>query len=72
MTTKVRAKTTAEGISQSQVPDIGVIKRAVREATRFYAKLSKMGHPMQFIEGTGGLRVDYDATSFVHVAFLRQ
>ena len=28
----------------SQVPDIGTIKRAVREAARFYAKLLKMGH----------------------------
>ena len=28
----------------SQVPDIGTIKRAVREGARFYAKLAKMGH----------------------------
>ena len=46
----------------SQVPDIGVIKRAVREAARFYAKLSKMGHPMQFIDVGGGLGVDYDGS----------
>jgi arginine decarboxylase len=46
----------------SQVPDIGVIKRAVREATRFYAKLSKMGHPMQFLDVGGGLGVDYDGS----------
>lgn len=46
----------------SQVPDIGVIKRAVREGARFYAKLSKMGHPMQFLDVGGGLGVDYDGS----------
>jgi arginine decarboxylase len=46
----------------SQVPDIGVIKRAVREGARFYAKLAKMGHPMQFIDVGGGLGVDYDGS----------
>src|ERR1700732_4052210 len=46
----------------SQVTDIGVIKRAVREAARFYAKLLKMGHPMQFIDVGGGLGVDYDGS----------
>jgi arginine decarboxylase len=46
----------------SQVPDIGVIKRAVREAARFFAKLSHMGHPMEFIDVGGGLGVDYDGS----------
>src|SRR5580693_7366211 len=46
----------------SQVTDIGVIKRAVREAARFFAKLSKMGHPRQFIDVGGGLGVDYDGS----------
>jgi arginine decarboxylase len=46
----------------SQITDIGVIKRAVREAARFYAKLSKMGHPMQFVDVGGGLGVDYDGS----------
>jgi arginine decarboxylase len=46
----------------SQVPDIGVIKRAVREAARFFAKLSKMGHPMQYIDVGGGMGVDYDGS----------
>jgi arginine decarboxylase len=46
----------------SQVPDIGVIKRAVREGARYYAKLSKMGHPMQFLDVGGGLGVDYDGS----------
>lgn len=51
----------------SQVPDIGVIKRAVREAARFFAKLYQMGHPMEFIDVGGGLGVDYDGsrTAFV-------
>jgi arginine decarboxylase len=46
----------------SQVPDIGTIKRAVREAARFYAKLSKMGHALGFIDVGGGLGVDYDGS----------
>lgn len=46
----------------SQVTDIGVIKRAVREGARFYAKLSKMGHPMQYVDVGGGLGVDYDGS----------
>ncbi|MGV3533433.1 MAG: biosynthetic arginine decarboxylase [Chthoniobacteraceae bacterium] len=46
----------------SQVPDIGTIKRAVREAARFYAKLSKMGHEMGHLDVGGGLGVDYDGS----------
>src|ERR1700736_2384902 len=46
----------------SQVTDIGVVKRAVREAARFFAKLSRMGHPMEFIDVGGGLGVDYDGS----------
>lgn len=30
----------------SQVPDILIIKRAVREAARYYAKLRRLGHPI--------------------------
>ena len=50
----------------SQVPDISTIKRAVREAARFYAKLSKMGHELGYLDVGGGLGVDYDGsrTSF--------
>src|SRR5437868_1798467 len=50
----------------SQVPDISTIKRAVREAARYYAKLSKMGHELGFLDVGGGLGVDYDGsgTSF--------
>jgi arginine decarboxylase len=46
----------------SQVPDIGTIKRAVREAARFYTKLSKMGHSLGYLDVGGGLGVDYDGS----------
>jgi arginine decarboxylase len=46
----------------SQVPNIFTIKRAVREATRFYAKLQKMGCNLEFIDVGGGLGVDYDGS----------
>ncbi len=46
----------------SQVPDIGTIKRAVREGARVYAKLSKMGHILGFLDVGGGLGVDYDGS----------
>jgi arginine decarboxylase len=50
----------------SQVPDISTIKRAVREAARYYAKLSKLGHSLGYLDVGGGLGVDYDGsrTSF--------
>ena len=50
----------------SQVPDISTIKHAVREAARYYAKLSKMGHELGYLDVGGGLGVDYDGsrTSF--------
>ncbi len=46
----------------SQVPDIGTIKRAVREAARFYAKLAKLGHELGYLDVGGGLGVDYDGS----------
>jgi arginine decarboxylase len=46
----------------SQVPDIGTIKRAVREAARFYAKMAKMGHALEYLDVGGGLGVDYDGS----------
>jgi arginine decarboxylase len=46
----------------SQVPDIGTIKRAAREAARFYSKLSKMGHDLGYLDVGGGLGVDYDGS----------
>ena len=46
----------------SQVPDILIIKRAVREAARYYAKLRRLGHPIEFIDVGGGLAIDYDGS----------
>ena len=46
----------------SQVPDIGTIKRAVREAARFYAKIQKLGHELGYLDCGGGLGVDYDGS----------
>ncbi|MCE9612379.1 MAG: biosynthetic arginine decarboxylase [Chthoniobacter sp.] len=46
----------------SQVPDIGTIKRAVREAARFYAKMVKQGHELGYLDVGGGLGVDYDGS----------
>src|SRR5438034_11553176 len=39
----------------SQVPDILIVKRAVQEAARFYAKLYKMGFQIESIDVGGGL-----------------
>ena len=47
----------------SQVPDIGTIKRAVREAARFYSKLAKLGHDLGYLDVGGGLGVDYDGSN---------
>ena len=46
----------------SQVPDIGTIKRAVREGARYYAKLAKLGHQLGYLDVGGGLGVDYDGS----------
>ena len=50
----------------SQVPDILTVKKAVQEASRFYAKLCKMGFKIEFLDVGGGLGVDYDGS---HSAF---
>ncbi len=46
----------------SQVPDILTVKKAVQEAARFYAKLTKMGFTIEFMDVGGGLGVDYDGS----------
>jgi arginine decarboxylase len=46
----------------SQIPDILIVKRAVREAARYYAKLRRAGHPIEFLDVGGGLAVDYDGS----------
>jgi arginine decarboxylase len=46
----------------SQIPDILTVKKAVREATRYYAKLYKLGFHLSYIDVGGGLGVDYDGS----------
>src|SRR5712691_6216895 len=46
----------------SQIPDILTIKRAVHEAAMYYAKLYKMGHPLEYLDVGGGLAIDYDGS----------
>jgi len=46
----------------SQVPDILIVKRAVQEAARFYAKLYKAGFKIESLDVGGGLGVDYDGS----------
>ncbi|MEW6305145.1 MAG: biosynthetic arginine decarboxylase [Verrucomicrobiota bacterium] len=46
----------------SQVPDILTVKKAVQEASRFYAKLRKMGFDITYLDVGGGLGVDYDGS----------
>ena len=46
----------------SQVPDISTIKKAVREAARYYTKLAKLGHDLAYLDVGGGLGVDYDGS----------
>jgi arginine decarboxylase len=46
----------------SQVPDILTVKKAVQEASRFYAKLFKMGFAIEYMDVGGGLGVDYDGS----------
>jgi arginine decarboxylase len=46
----------------SQITDIRKIKLALKEATRLYAKLCKIGVPLQYLNVGGGLGVDYDGS----------
>lgn len=46
----------------SQIPDILPIKRAVREAAMYYAKLYKAGHRLEYLDVGGGLAIDYDGS----------
>jgi arginine decarboxylase len=46
----------------SQIPDILTVKKAVQEASRYYAKLHKMGFAIEFLDVGGGLGVDYDGS----------
>lgn len=46
----------------SQITKIRRIKNALREASQFYAQLSKLGYSIDFVDVGGGLGVDYDGT----------
>jgi arginine decarboxylase len=46
----------------SQVTDIRRIKNAIKEAARVYAKVRKMGFPIEYLNVGGGLGVDYDGS----------
>lgn len=46
----------------SQIPDILTIKRAVREAAMYYAKLYKSGYRLEYLDVGGGLGIDYDGS----------
>ncbi len=46
----------------SQVPDISIVTRCVREGARFYAKLSRLGCPIEYVDVGGGLGIDYDGS----------
>jgi arginine decarboxylase len=46
----------------SQISAIRAIKQAMREATRVYTELHRMGAPMRYMDVGGGLGVDYDGS----------
>jgi arginine decarboxylase len=46
----------------SQITDIRRIKNAIKEAARVYAKVFKMGYPIEYLNVGGGLGVDYDGS----------
>lgn len=46
----------------SQVTNIRTVKEAVKEASRFYAELYKMGCKLEYLDVGGGLGVDYDGS----------
>jgi arginine decarboxylase len=46
----------------SQLTEIRVVKDAINEGARVYAKLRKMGLPIEFFDVGGGLGVDYVGT----------
>jgi len=46
----------------SQITDIRRIKSAIKEAARVYAKVHKMGYPVECLNVGGGLGVDYDGS----------
>ena len=46
----------------SQITDIKRVKNAMKEAARVYAKTTKLGYSIEFLDIGGGLGVDYDGS----------
>ncbi len=46
----------------SQISNIATVGQAVREISRYYCKLKKMGFGLNYIDIGGGLAVDYDGS----------
>ena len=46
----------------SQISNIRSIKEALRETSRFYCELVKLGAPLRYLDVGGGLGVDYDGS----------
>lgn len=46
----------------SQVANIRDIQKTIRECTRYYSELRRMGAPIQSVDVGGGLGVDYEGT----------
>lgn len=46
----------------SQISAIRAIKNALREAGRFFVEIVKLGAPLKYFDGGGGLGVDYDGS----------
>jgi arginine decarboxylase len=46
----------------SQISAIRSVKNAMREASRFYVELWKLGAPLRYLDVGGGLGVDYDGS----------
>jgi len=49
----------------SQIPDIRILKDAISEGARIYAKLAQLHAPIEYFDVGGGLGVDYDGTKSV-------
>jgi len=46
----------------SQISNIRNVKNALREASRFYVEVSRLGAPLKYLDVGGGLGVDYDGS----------
>ena len=46
----------------SQISNIRSIKNALREASRFFVEVARMGAPLRYLDVGGGLGVDYDGS----------